>query len=102
MVQIGFGGDIIKATCKCHEGQFVVRVYAAIPGSEPETLDTFEFKTEKEAEDKLDGLVKDTAHKFLRTVGLDPNLASNVTVSHGDEAVRNELRLRNNSNPNLH
>ena len=102
MVQIGFGGDIIKATCKCHEGQFLVRVYASIPGSDPETLSTFEFPTEKEAEEKLDGLVKDTAYKFLRIVGLDPALATNVTVSHGDQAVRDELRMRNNSNPNLH
>lgn len=102
MVQVGFGGEVRPATCQCHKGQFVVHVYAVISGGGSENLGARPFATEDEANSQLDCVVKEIAHDFLNSIGLQPELASNVTVTHGDEAVKAEQRVRNNNNPRLH
>lgn len=102
MVQVGFGGHVAPAECECHRGQFVVHVYAVISGGKSEPIGAVEFPTEELAAEKMPEVVKDFAHKFLASVGMDPMLASKVTVTHGDEAVAAEQRVRNNNNPLLH
>lgn len=102
MVQVGFGGEVLKAGCPCHSGQFFVRVYAVIQGGDSEELGRVPFATEEEATQKMDSVVKSIAHDFLNSVGLKPELAANVTVTHGDEALIAEQRVRNNNNPRLH
>ena len=100
-MQIGFGGEVIKAQCPCHMGKFMVRVYAVVDG-QTEDLGRVEFETEQAANDSFHDVVKKIAHDFLNSVGLPPELASKVTVTHGDEAVAAEQRVRNNTNPRLH
>lgn len=101
MIQVGFAGEVAKCVCKCHRGQFRVRVHAVVAGDKQE-LGGVNFPTEQLANEKMDAVVRDFAHRFLADVGLDPNLASQVTVTHGDEALIAEQRVRNNSNPYLH
>lgn len=102
MIQIGFAGEVGKCVCKCHRGQFRVRVYAVIGGRDRQDLGGVNFPTENSANENMDAVVRDYAHRFLAEVGLDPNLASQVSVAHGDEALVAEQRVRNNNNPYLH
>lgn len=100
--QIGFAGEVQPANCECHKGMYMCVAFLIHPEQGRIYLGNNAFPTEEIAKKELDGFVKVAALETLKIMGLEPDEAEKVTVTHGDEAVKSERRIMAENNPNLH
>lgn len=101
--EVGFTGEVGPAMCQCHAGQYVVLVFLINPftqGREPCGFKV--FKTEAEAQEKMESVVMHFAEIKLAEAGLKIEEAISVEAVRGDAAIERENRLYRNQNPNLH
>jgi hypothetical protein len=101
MLNISFSGDVIKAQCECHAGQFVGRAFLIENGKLKQLAHTY-FVSEEQAAEHLDGFVFAVADEHLKRIGLSVESAKHVTVVRDNEAETATQKSMNQSNPNLH
>lgn len=103
ITEIGFTGTVQPAACPCHSDHFATVVWLIHPdhGEAVYCSDAI-WKTEAEANAELEGFVKYTAAKVLKSMGLSMENAAKITVAHNENAVKAERNLRASLNPNLH
>lgn len=100
--QIAFTGEVHKAQCQCHKGQWLVVIFMIHPYQGRIYLHNVAFKTEAEAEAELQSCVELAAMEVMTTAGLKKDLVKKVEVSHGDDAIKSESKFMNEHNPILH
>lgn len=93
-MEIAFMGEIQKAKCKCHHGQFVVGVFLVTPNGDQIFVGSELFESEKKAEKKMPKLVEKLAKEVLKKMGLARDKARSVRVSE-DPGFLDEYLKRN-------
>ncbi len=102
MAQVGFSGEVHKASCACHQGKFFVAVFCIRPGIDRTPCGFVMFDSEAEAEKNMESVVRQRASEVIDEMGLSIDQAKSITVTHGEAAVQAEQRVHNEANPYLH
>lgn len=100
--QIAFMGEIQKAQCECHKGQYLVLIFMIHPRQGKIYLHNVPFKTKAEAEKQLQPCVELAAEEAMGLMGVRKDSLRKVEVSHNEDAVKSEKKFLNEHNPKLH